>query len=369
MNKYLFTSESITPGHPDKICDLIADTILDAALKVDPNSKMAVECTIKDDLILIYGEAHTKANLDYEKIALETIADIGYLEKYQVIQKISKQSPEINQAVTSNNEIKAGDQGIMFGFACDETKQHFPLSIYYAHQLSLKLYQLFKNQTTPILKPDGKTQVTVAYENDKITHIETIVISAQHYPNITQEFLETYLTKYVIKPVIDPKYLTVETKIYINPSGSFTIGGSFGDSGTTGRKIVVDTYGGHGRIGGGCLSSKDPSKVDRSAAYYARYVAKNLVAANLVKKIEIQVAYAIGMSQPISIHLNSFNTGQVSDERLLHIINRNFDFSVSNIINSLDLCRPIYAKTANFGHFGREDVIFPWEEIIDLKVD
>ncbi len=369
MNQYLFTSESITPGHPDKICDLIADTILDAALAVDKTSKMAVECTIKDDLILIYGEASTKANLDYTKIALETIAGIGYLEKYQVIEKVSQQSSEIHQAVTRDNEIKAGDQGIMFGFACDETKQLMPLSIHYAHKLSHKLYQLFKTQTKPVLKPDGKTQVTVAYVDDKISHLDTIVISAQHYPDITQEFLEEYITNYVIKPVIDPKYLTKETKIYINPSGSFTIGGPFGDSGTTGRKIVVDTYGGHGRIGGGCLSSKDPSKVDRSAAYYARYVAKNLVAAQLVKKIEIQVAYAIGMSQPISIHLNTFNTGVVSDTKLLEIINQNFDFSVNNIIASLDLCRPIYAKTANFGHFGREDVIFPWEELIELKVD
>lgn len=367
--EYLFTSESITPGHPDKICDLIADRILDQALAQDPNSKMAVECSIKDDLIFVFGEANTKAELDYAKIALATIAEIGYSETYQVIVKVSPQSSEINYAVTGQKQITAGDQGIMFGFACDETPEYMPLSIHYAHKLARQLYRLFKTQTTPILRPDGKTQVTIRYHADQSLSVDTIIISAQHYPDITQEFLKDYLNKYVITPIIDPKHLTNETKIMINPSGSFILGGSFGDSGTTGRKIVVDTYGGHGRIGGGCLSSKDPSKVDRSGAYYCRYVAKNLVADGLVKKVEIQVAYAIGKTEPVSIHLNTFNTNTVSEAEILKIIDQNFNFSVDNIIKSLDLCQPIYEKTANFGHFGRDDVLFPWEKIIDLKVD
>lgn len=369
MKKYFFTSESITPGHPDKICDQIADAILDAALRVDPTSKIAVECTIKDDLVFIYGEANTKATLDYQQIALDTIKAIGYTDDYQVITKVSNQSAEINNAVVQTNQIGAGDQGIMFGYACDETAVYMPLSIYYAHKLAYQLFQTFQHQTENILLPDGKTQVTVEYHDNTVARIDTIVVSAQHYPHISQSFLKEYIIEKVIKPVVNPKYLDENTKYLINPSGSFTIGGSFGDSGTTGRKIVVDTYGGHGRIGGGCLSSKDPSKVDRSAAYYCRYVAKNIVAAKLAKRFEIQVSYAIGIADPLSIHINTFNTATQSDEAILKIINNNFNFNVKNIIDELNLCQPIYQKTANFGHFGREDVLFPWEQIIDLKVD
>lgn len=365
--KKFFTSESITPGHPDKICDQIADAILDEALKIDKLSRVAVEASIKDDLLLIFGEITTSAKLDYKSIAQNVIKDIGYLQDYEIICKISRQSLEINKAVDGNGVITAGDQGIMFGFACDETESFMPLSIELAHDLSNKLYSLFKNQERKILKPDGKTQVTVEYENNKIKRIDTIVVSTQHYKDVSQEFLKTYITEKVINTTVDKNLIDEETKIYVNPSGSFIIGGSFGDSGTTGRKIVVDTYGGHGRIGGGALSSKDPSKVDRSAAYYSRYVAKNLVANGYAKKCEIQVSYAIGMLNPISININTFNTSDYSEEEILKIIKENFDFSVNNIINELDLLRPIYRQTANFGHFGRNDLSLPWEKVIKIE--
>lgn len=366
--KYFFTSESVTPGHPDKICDLIADTILDHAIMEDKYSKMAVEATIKDNFVLIYGEAKTKANLDYATIAKEVIKDIGYHEDYEVLVKVSKQSPEINHAVTKESKIAAGDQGIMFGYACDETPEMIPLSLLYASKLAKKLYQTYKNQTKNILQPDGKTQVTVEYNsNHEIIRIDTILISAQHHQNITQNELKDFLIKNVIIPTIDPQYLDSKTKILINPSGSFIVGGSFSDSGTTGRKIVVDTYGGHGRIGGGALSSKDPSKVDRSANYYARYVAKNIVAAKLAKRFEIQISYAIGKVKPLSIFIETFNTNTIPNSEILRIIEKNFNFSVDNIIQELELLRPIYAQTATFGHFGRHDLDLPWEKIIDLK--
>ncbi len=366
--KEFFTSESITPGHPDKMCDQIADAILDAAISEDKYSKVAVEASIKDDLLFIFGEITSKANLDYAKIAKEVIKEIGYPQEYEVLVKISKQSYEINQAVVGNGKIAAGDQGIMFGFACDETKAFMPLSIELAHLLSQKLHEVFLNQKSNILKPDGKTQVTVEYDGDRIKRIDTIVVSTQHYENISQAFLKTYIYDNVIAPIVDKNLLDNDTKIYVNPSGSFVLGGSFGDSGTTGRKIVVDTYGGHGRIGGGALSSKDPSKVDRSAAYYTRYVAKNLVANKIARKCEIQVSYAIGMVDPLSIHVNTFNTSTYSDFDILKIVEANFDFSVDNIIKELDLLRPIYRQTANFGHFGRYDLDLPWEKIIELKM-
>lgn len=366
MKKY-FTSESVSPGHPDKICDQISDAILDAALEKDKFSKVAIEASIKDDLLLIFGEITTKANLDYKAIANKVIKDIGYDIDYEIITKISKQSPEIMNAVVGNGQTAAGDQGIMFGFACDETENFMPLSIELAHKLSQRLFDVFKNQKAKILKPDGKTQVTVEYDGDTIKRIDTIVVSTQHYKAIKQTFLKTYILEHVIKPVVDASLLDKDTKIYVNPSGSFVLGGSFGDSGTTGRKIVADTYGGHGRIGGGALSSKDSSKVDRSAAYYTRYVAKNIVAHKLAKKFEIQVSYAIGMVKPLSINVNSFNTSDYSNQQLIDIINKNFDFSVDNIIKELDLLRPIYQQTANFGHFGREDLDLPWEKIIKLK--
>ena len=361
--KYIFTSESVTSGHPDKICDYIADRILDNALSQDSNSKIAIEATIKDDFILVYGEANTKANIDFEKIAKDTLKEIGYEEEFNVLVKVSKQSSEINNAVCQS-ELGAGDQGLMFGYASNETEELMPLPISLAHALAYKLECVRRENS--ILRPDGKTQVSIEYENDVPKRIDTIVISTQHVENVTQQEIKDLLIEKVIKPIIDPKYLDENTKYLINPSGSFVLGGPFGDSGTTGRKIVVDSYGGMGRIGGGCFSSKDPSKVDRSAAYYTRYVAKNIVAAKLCDKIEIQVAYAIGKSQPVSISFNTFNTNKVSEEKIMEVINNNFDFSVSNIISELDLLKPIYHKTTNYGHFGKQELT--WERIKTLKI-
>ncbi len=364
MKQRFFTSESVTVGHPDKICDTIADRILDEALSQDKDSHIAVEATIKDELIFIYGEATTKANLDFEKIAKQTLKDIGYEEEYNVIVKVSKQSPEINNAV-QNSETSAGDQGIMFGYATNETPELMPLPILLAHKLTKQLETVRKSDSNSPLKPDGKSQVTIEYEGNKVKRIDKIVVSSQHTKDITQESLRNYIIDKVINPIIDRNLIDEKTEFIINPSGSFILGGSFGDSGTTGRKIVVDTYGGAGRIGGGCFSSKDPSKVDRSAAYYTRYVAKSIVAAKLAEKIEIQVSYAIGMAKPLSIMIDTFNTNKISDEKILEIIENNFDFSVYNIIKELDLKQPIYAKTASYGHFGREE--FPWEKIKTLK--
>lgn len=365
MNHYLFTSESITEGHPDKICDQIADSILDAALAQDPNSKMAVECTIKDDFVLIYGEANTSAVIDYEAIASAVLKEIGYEEEYHVTVKVNKQSNEINRAVVHNNEeMGAGDQGIMFGYACDDTENYMPAAIDYAHRLAKRLSDVRRNH--PILKPDGKTQVSVEYENDKVKRIDTVVISTQHAADASQAEIADLVMKEVILKVIDSDLLDEKTKFFINPSGSFIVGGSFGDSGTTGRKIVVDTYGGMGRIGGGCFSSKDPSKVDRSAAYYCRYVAKNLVAGGYARRCEIQVAYAIGKAKPVSIMVDTFGTGTKSDAELLEIIHKNFNFEVANIIKELDLCRPIYRQTACYGHFGRNE--FSWEKLKKLEI-
>lgn len=364
MKDYIFTSESITEGHPDKICDRIADSILDEALRQDPTSKMAVEATIKDDFVLVYGEANTKAVIDYAKIAKATIREIGYTEEYEVLVKVREQSSEINQAVVQEDgEIGAGDQGIMFGYACDDTDNYMPAAIEYAHKLAKRLSEVRRNSS--ILLPDGKTQVSVEYENDKIKRIDTIVVSTQHVASATQQEIADLVMKEVITPVIPDELLDENTIYLINPSGSFVVGGSFGDSGTTGRKIVVDSYGGMGRIGGGCFSSKDPSKVDRSAAYYCRYVAKNIVAHNLARKCEIEVAYAIGKVKPVSIMIDTFGTGTRSDEEILEIVRNNFSFEVKDIINELDLCKPIYKETSCYGHFGREE--FSWEKIKDLK--
>ena len=364
MKDYIFTSESITEGHPDKFCDRIADSILDEALRQDPTSKMAVEATIKDDFVLVYGEANTKAVIDYAKIAKDTIREIGYTEEYEVLVKVREQSSEINQAVVQEDgEIGAGDQGIMFGYACDDTDNYMPAAIEYAHKLAKRLSEVRRNSS--ILLPDGKTQVSVEYENDKIKRIDTIVVSTQHVASATQQEIADLVMKEVITPVIPDELLDENTIYLINPSGSFVVGGSFGDSGTTGRKIVVDSYGGMGRIGGGCFSSKDPSKVDRSAAYYCRYVAKNIVAHNLARKCEIEVAYAIGKVKPVSIMIDTFGTGTRSDEEILEIVRNNFSFEVKDIINELDLCKPIYKETSCYGHFGREE--FSWEKIKDLK--
>lgn len=364
--KKFFTSESVTSGHPDKICDAISDAILDEALRQDPASKMAVETTIKDNLIFIYGEANTHADLPFEKIAKDKIREIGYTEEFEVLTKVSKQSAEIYEAVMHDEaDMGAGDQGIMFGYACNETENYMPMPIALAHRLAERLEQVRKQEANSILKPDGKTQVTVEYDDNKPVRLDTIVVSTQHTAEATQEEIRAKIIDEVIRPVIDVNLIDKDTKILVNPSGSFVVGGPFGDSGTTGRKIVVDTYGGMGRIGGGCFSSKDPSKVDRSAAYYCRYAAKNLVAAGLADRLEIEVSYAIGKSEPISIYVETFGTGKVSDEEILEIIRKNFDFRVSSIIRQLDLKKPVYSRYSAYGHFGRSDCA--WEKLIELK--
>ena len=325
---------------------------------------MAVEATIKDDFVLIYGEADTKAHIDYEAIAKAVIRKIGYEEDYTVMVKVNKQSSEIHNAVNhADDEIGAGDQGIMFGYACDESDEYMPAPIYYAHKLARQLTKVRRGNA--LLRPDGKTQVSVEYKDGKMSRIDTIVVSTQHAPQATQEEIRELVMNEVIKPCIEESMIDENTKYLINPSGSFVVGGSFGDSGTTGRKIVCDTYGGMGRIGGGCFSSKDPTKVDRSAAYYCRYVAKNIVANKLAERCEVEVAYAIGKSEPVSLCVDTFGTGVKSDEELLEIIRRNFNFEVGNILKELDLRKPIYSKTSCYGHFG--DPQFSWEKIKKLE--
>ena len=360
MKKFI-TSESVTEGHPDKICDKISDKILDTALVEDKDSKMAVECTIKDNFVFIYGECTTKAKLNYEKIAKGVLKDIGYEEEFQVITKVSKQSKEINDAVTKK-ELGAGDQGIMFGYATNETEEYMPLPILLANKLTKQMAYIRKNDINSPLLPDGKSQVTVEYVDEVPKRIDTIIIASQHKESITKETLEDYIKKNVINKVIPKKYLDNKTKIFINTSGSFTIGGPFADSGTTGRKIVVDSYGGSAKVGGGCFSSKDPTKVDRSAAYYARYVAKNIVYNKLCDRCEIGVSYSIGKSNPIHINIETFNTNKVPLKEIYDFVEKNFDFSVQNIIDELDLQKPIYYNTASYGHFGRTDIYLPWEK-------
>lgn len=365
MQEFIFTSESVTEGHPDKICDRIADTILDLALEGDPNSRMAIEATIKDDIIFIYGEASTKTLINYEEVAKNVLRSIGYHEEYKVFTKITLQSKEINNAVNKEiGKVAAGDQGIMFGYACNETDELMPAPIYYAHKLAKKLNEI--QHKYDFLGVDGKTQVSVKYINNLPKSIDTIVVSTQHSKNTNQDTLKKIILEEVIKAIIPNEMLTNNTKFLINPSGSFVLGGSFGDSGTTGRKIVCDTYGGYSRVGGGCFSSKDPSKVDRSAAYYCRYVAKNIVANNLADKCEIGVSYAIEQNQPISIFIDTFGTSKIDEKELYSIVSNNFNFSVQNIIDELNLLRPIYSKTSCYGHFGRN--IFPWENIKQLNI-
>ena len=362
MKKILFTSESVTEGHPDKICDKISDYILDEALRQDKTSKMAVEATIKDDLILIYGEANTKAKLDYEELAKEVLKDIGYTEEYHVIVKVSSQSKEINSAV-AKDKLMAGDQGIMFGYATNETKELMPLPIMLSNKLAYRLTKVRKEDKNSMLLPDGKVQVTVEYQNNIPKRIDTIIIASQHKKEVKEKELRNYIIENVINKVIPKELLDTKTNILINTSGSFTVGGSFGDSGTTGRKIVCDTYGGMGKVGGGCFSSKDPTKVDRSAAYYARYVAKNIVAHKYATKCEIELSYAIGREYPISIYINTFNTNTIPEEEIYDYVNNNFNFSVDNIIKELDLQRPIYYPLAAYGHFGRTDIECSWEKV------
>ena len=354
--KTFFTSESVTEGHPDKICDKISDKILDEALKIDKDSKMAVEATIKDNFLLIYGEQNTNAKLDYESIAKYVLKDIGYDEDFVIFTKVGKQSREITDSV-EKKEIGAGDQGMMFGYACDETEELMPLPIMLASKLAYRLTQVRKEGAKD-LRPDGKTSVTVEYNDGVPTRIDTIIIAIQHSKTITKSNLENLIINQVIKKIVPSNLIDKDTKILINTSGSFIVGGPFGDSGTTGRKIVCDTYGGMGHVGGGCFSSKDPSKVDRSGAYYARYVAKNIVSHMLATRVEIEVAYAIGQPKPISIFIDTFGTNKVPMENIYKYVSDNFDFSVSNIIEELDLKKPIYYELASYGHFGRNNT---WE--------
>ena len=374
--KKLFTSESVTPGHPDKLCDQISDNILDAYLKVDPKSRVACEVCAHKNGVVVMGEITSTAIIDIEKIVRDTIVNIGYDNdelgfngnNVKIDININKQSSDIAMGVDSSidlNDIGAGDQGMMFGYATNETEDYMPYPLYMANKLSERLTQVFKDKTIKYLRPDGKTQITVLYEENKPKYIDTVVISAQH-DDIDLEILKKDIKKYVIDEVIPSKMLNENTKIYINPTGRFNIGGPVGDSGLTGRKIIVDTYGGMCAHGGGAFSGKDPSKVDRSAAYYSRYVAKNIVAALLCDKIEIQVSYAIGVSKPVSLYINTYNTNKIPEEKILNIINKVFNFEPSNIIKELDLRKPIYHLTTCFGHFGKKEL--SWEKLDKVDI-
>ena len=380
MAKYLFTSESVTEGHPDKICDQISDAVLDAILEQDPDGRVACETAVTTGMVLVMGEISTKCYVDIPKIAREVIRDIGYdrakfgfdCDTCGIITSIDEQSGDIALGVDRALEAKeagiteedngAGDQGMMFGFACDETPELMPMPISLAHKLAKRLAQVRKDGTLPYLRPDGKTQVTIEYEDDRPVAVETIVVSNQHSPDVPMEQLRADIKREVIDAIVPKELMRPETKIFINPTGRFVIGGPQGDSGLTGRKIIVDTYGGMGRHGGGAFSGKDPTKVDRSAAYAARYVAKNIVAAKLARKCEVQLAYAIGVAKPVSINVNTFGTGKVADEVLEQAVEKVFDLRPTAIIRSLDLRRPIYRKLAAYGHMGREDLGVNWEK-------
>ena len=380
MAKYLFTSESVTEGHPDKVCDQISDAVLDAILEQDPNGRVACETTVTTGMVMVMGEISTSCYVDIPKLAREVIHEIGYdRAKYgfdcdtcAVLTSIDEQSGDIAMGVDKGLEAKeiqnteedngAGDQGMMFGYACDDTPELMPLPISLAHKLAKRLAQVRKDGTLPYLRPDGKTQVTIEYENDVPVAVETIVISNQHSPEVEMGQIRADIKKHVIDAIVPKELMNDQTKIFINPTGRFVIGGPQGDSGLTGRKIIVDTYGGMGRHGGGAFSGKDPTKVDRSAAYAARYVAKNIVAAKLAKRCEVQLAYAIGVAKPVSINVNTFGTGVVADEVLEQAVEQVFDLRPTAIIKTLDLRRPIYRQLAAYGHMGREDLGVNWEK-------
>jgi len=382
MERRLFTSESVTEGHPDKICDQISDAVLDALLAQDPESRVACETSTTTGLVVLMGEISTTARIDYQQLVRDTVREIGYTRgKYgfdcdtcAVLTALHEQSPDIAQGVNHALEARegqkdeelnqgAGDQGLMFGYACRETPELMPYPISLAHKLCRKLTELRKDKTLPYLRPDGKSQVTVEYdENGKPARLDAVVLSTQHDPEVSQEQIHADVKKYVFDAVLPQELVDEHTRFYINPTGRFVIGGPNGDAGLTGRKIIVDTYGGYARHGGGAFSGKDPSKVDRSASYAARYVAKNLVAAGLADNVEIQLSYAIGVATPTSVSVNSFGTGKLSDEELCDIVRKEFDLRPAGIIRMLDLKRPIYRQTAAYGHFGREDLALPWEK-------
>ncbi len=358
----IITSESVNIGHPDKTCDTIADAFLDEALSQDKNAQMAVECAIKNNKLFIYGESTTTAKIDYDKIAKEVLKDIGYENDFEIIKEISKQSPDITQSVVKS-ELMANDQGMVYGYATNETKEYMPLSIVIAHKL-MKKYDEYR-RTTKKYFADAKSEVSVAYDNDQPDEIVSVLVSVSHSESVTHNEIEKDVMENVITPVLSEysELVTSEIKYYINTSGRFTIWGSFGDSGCVGRKIIVDTYGGIGRVGGGCFSSKNATKVDRSGAYYARYIAKNIVAHGFADKCEVLASFAIGLPEPISMYIETFGTNKVKLKDIEEYVNKNFNFRLDNIIKELDLLRPIYKETACFGHFGREQ--FPWEKIKD----
>ena len=380
VGKWLFTSESVTEGHPDKICDQISDGVLDAIIAQDKTARVACETCCTTGMVLVMGEITTSAYVDIPTIVRNTIKEIGYdgsdsgfdYKTCAVLTSIDEQSPDIAMGVNKSLEARegdtdpldtgAGDQGMMFGYANDDTEEFMPLPVSLAHKLTLRLTSVRKNKTVNFLRPDGKSQVTVEYDGNKVKRVDAVVISTQHTEDVSHEELEKFIIEQVIKPVVPSELIDSDTKFFVNPTGRFVVGGPQGDSGLTGRKIIVDTYGGFGRHGGGAFSGKDPTKVDRSAAYMGRYIAKNIVAAGLAKECEVQFAYAIGVARPVSVMVDTFGTGVIEDEKITEIVKKNFDLRPAAIIRDLDLRRPIYQKTAAYGHFGRTDIELPWEK-------